>query len=65
MKHHVWMLVACLLPLLLILTLPSIGIQSNALLALLLVGCFAMHLLMMKGHGGDEKGEENNHDKQD
>jgi len=64
MKHHLWMLLACLL-LLLIFSLPSIGTQSNAWFALLLVGCFAMHLLMMKGHGSGGIGKENNHNEQD
>ena len=51
MKHHVGMMVACLLPMALIYSLPYLGIESGALLVLLLAGCVIVHLVMMKGHG--------------
>ncbi len=57
MKHQVWMLLACVLPLFLIFFLPAVGVGSSGLFALLLLGCFAVHFFMMRGHGpGDGKG---------
>lgn len=58
MKHHFWMLIACLVPLLLIFLLPAAGVGGSGLFALLLFGCFFMHLFMMRGHDhdGDKKG---------
>lgn len=60
MKHHVWMLLACLAPLLLIFALPALGVRSNGLFTLLVLACFVMHLFMLRGHirgrgkGGNE-----------
>jgi len=51
MKHHTWMLIACLLPLVLLLALPVVGVRSGGLSTLLIVACFAVRLLMMRGHG--------------
>lgn len=50
MKHHVWMLLACLAPLLLIFALPALGVRSNGLFTLLVLACFVMHLFMLRGH---------------
>lgn len=61
MKHHAGMLLACILPLLLVFALPSLGASSNGLFALLIIGCFAMHFFMMRGHGrGNGKGGDQN-----
>ena len=49
-KHSWWMMLACLGPLFLIFILPVLGVSGSALLFLLIVGCFAMHLFMMGGH---------------
>jgi hypothetical protein len=65
MKNHIWMLLACLLPLLLIFVLPAMGIQSSPIFSLLLVGCFVMHLFMMKGHGHGDNGKGDHHDEHD
>lgn len=51
MKNHYWMMLACILPLLLVFAFPALGVGSNGLFALLIFGCFAMHLFMMRGHG--------------
>lgn len=60
MKHHMWMLIACLLPLALLFALPAMGVLSGGLFTLLIVACFAVHLLMMRGHGhGTSNGGEN------
>lgn len=50
-SHSWWMMMACLGPLLLIFILPVLGVSGSALLFLFIVGCFAIHLLMMRGHG--------------
>lgn len=56
------MLLACVLPLLLIFLLPSLSVGTNGMsLLLLLVGCFVVHLFMMRRFGKhndqDEEGE--------
>ncbi len=49
MNRHVLMLMACIIPLLLIFLLPTFGIGSSGLsLLLLLIGCFIIHLLLMR-----------------
>lgn len=62
MKHHILMLAACLLPLALLLSLSSMGIESNVLFILLLIGCVAMHFWTMKGHGDGTKGKGDGHE---
>ena len=57
-KHHLWMLIACLLPLVLLFALPALGVRSDGLFTLLIVACFAMHLLMMRGHGNGGGGKD-------
>lgn len=61
MKHHIWMVLACILPLLLVFTLPAFSVSSNGLFALLIFGCFAMHLFMMRrrGHSNEKEGDKN------
>jgi hypothetical protein len=50
MKHSHWMLIACIVPLLLIFILPALGIGLGGWsLMLIMIACFAMHLLMMSG----------------
>lgn len=60
MRHHVWMLLACLAPLVVIFALPDLGVRSNGLYTLLVLACFVMHLFMLRGHirsrgKGDQK----------
>lgn len=55
-KHHIWMVVACVIPLLLFFALPTFGVRGNFSYLLLLVGCFAMHLFMSHGHDDNDKG---------
>ena len=59
MKNHILMLLACILPLLLIFLLPSLGVGTNGMsLLLLLVGCFVVHLLMMRRFGKNNAQDE-------
>ncbi len=62
MKHHILMLAACLLPLALLLSLSSMGIESNGFFLLLLIGCVAMHFWTMKGDGHRGKGKGDDHE---
>ncbi len=65
MKHHILMLIACVLPLLLIFLLPSWGIGTGGLsLLLLLAACFIVHLLMMGrlGKNDVQAGKGGSHD---
>lgn len=51
MNRHILLLMACLVPLLLFFLLPAFwwGISTSGLsLFLLLIGCFVIHLLMMR-----------------
>lgn len=65
MKRHILMLIACVLPLFLLFLLPTLGVGTSGVsLLLLLAGCFALHLLMMKGFGKSRKqaGKGESHD---
>lgn len=65
MKNHILMLLACVIPLILIFLLPSIGIGTSGLsLLLLLIGCFVVHLFMMRcfGKNSDQDKEGGTHD---
>ncbi len=66
-NHHIWMIVACVLPLLLIFFLPLFGAGSGELLFVFLILCFGGHLLMMgrhknHGNGDDESRKGDSHD---
>ncbi|MCF8052020.1 MAG: hypothetical protein K9L59_12335 [Desulfobacterales bacterium] len=49
-SHHIWMIIGCVLPLLLIFFLPLFGAGGGELLFVFIVLCFVLHLLMMGGH---------------
>lgn len=51
MKHTIWHLIGCLLPLLIIFLLPLLGIGQGFTLFVFIVLMFGCHLLMMRGHG--------------
>ncbi len=57
-KHHFWMMVACMLPLLLIFLLPVFQIKNSAVFLIIIVVIFIGHLFMMGRH----KGNSHNHD---
>ena len=61
-KHHIWMLILCLIPMLLIFTLPAA--RSNSLLFIVLMAlCCGSHLFMMKGlHHGTHDDSHKNHE---
>jgi hypothetical protein len=57
-NRHIWMIIACVLPLLLIFFLPLFGAGGGELLFVFLILCFGMHLLMMghhQNHGGGDR----------
>jgi hypothetical protein len=60
MKHHLLMIIGCVLPLILIFLLPLFGVESGALLFLFLILCFGLHLIMMArgGHKQDGNGKD-------
>ncbi len=60
MKHHLGMVICCLLPMALIFLLPLFGIRSGPLLFLFLILCFGLHLVMMAkgGHKHDGNGKD-------
>ncbi len=58
MSHSLKMLLGCLVPLLVIFTLPAFGVSSDATTLVFIVLMFGCHLFMMKGHGG---GHEHGH----
>lgn len=61
MKHHLWMIIGCVLPLILIFLLPLFGVGSGPLLFLFLILCFGLHLIIM-GRGGHKHDEKENKD---
>lgn len=53
-KNHIWMMVACFAPLLLIFILsPALGIDGIIGIFVIIILMFAFHLLMLKHHGGN------------
>lgn len=61
MKHHFWMIIGCILPLILIFLLPLFGVGSGFLLFVFLVLCFGLHLVMMT-RGGHKHGTNKQND---
>lgn len=51
MRHLIWHLIGCILPLLLIFLLPLFGVGEGVVLFVFIVLMFGCHLLMMQGHG--------------
>lgn len=59
MRNHALMhMLGCMVPLLLIMILPSFGVSSNVSYFIFIVLMFACHLFMLKGHGGGQDPEE-------
>ncbi len=63
-NHMLWMMLACTVPLLVILLLPLLGITGKYNALIFVIVMFAAHIWMMKGHNhkssgkkGDEKHE--------
>ncbi len=56
-KHLLWMLVGCGLPILLIFFAPAIGLNDNISLLIFIIAMFACHLLMPMHHHGGHKHE--------
>lgn len=52
MKHSIWMIIGCVLPLLLIFLLPVFGVRGDLILFIVVVLIFVMHFFMMGGHHG-------------
>lgn len=61
MKHTLWMLAGCLLPVLLIFILPAFGVSEGASLFVFIVLMFGCHLLMLRGHGSHGAGRDDPH----
>jgi hypothetical protein len=65
-NHHIWMIIGCVLPVLLIFFLPLFGAGVGELLFSFLILCFGAHLLMMgwlrkHENGDDESGKGGGH----
>ena len=52
MKHAIWMIVGCTLPLFLIFLAPALGLGSNLSLFIFIIVMFACHLFMPMHHRG-------------
>ena len=68
MKNHwLWMLLACVAPILLIFLLPFFGVTSDLTFAAFLVVFFVAHLFMMRGHSHSHSGhrQHQDHDQQE
>ncbi|VAX35870.1 hypothetical protein MNBD_UNCLBAC01-1057 [hydrothermal vent metagenome] len=56
MKNHALMhMLGCIIPLLLIMILPSFGVSSNVTYFIFIVLMFGCHLMMLKGHNHGEE----------
>lgn len=66
MRHTIWHLLGCILPVAVIFLLPLLGVSSGAVLFVFIVLMFGCHLLMMRGrrgHDGEAPREEGGHDR--
>lgn len=50
MKHAIWMVIGCVLPLLLIFLAPALGLGSNFSFFIFMLSMFACHLMMPMHH---------------
>jgi len=57
---HLWMIIGCILPLLLIFLAPALGLSSNTSLFIFIVIMFACHLLMPMHALGSHKYKQKN-----
>jgi hypothetical protein len=65
MKNHgLWMVVGCVLPVLLIFILPTLGVSNNVSIFIFILLMFGCHLFMMGGHRDHSKDEEREEHKQ-
>ena len=55
MRHDVWHLLGCILPIAAIFLLPLFGVSSSVALFVFIGLMFGCHLLMMRGHGGHDE----------
>ena len=60
MKHVLFMLLGCALPLLLIFLAPALGLGSNYSFFIFMVAMFACHLLMPMHHAGHHRSQQSN-----
>lgn len=51
---HLWMIIGCILPLLLIFLAPALGLSSQVSMFIFIVFMFACHLLMPMLHGSHD-----------
>ena len=58
MKHGIWMVAACVVPLLLIFVLPAGGVTGPLPILIGIVAMFGLHLLMMRKHHHDDRGDD-------
>lgn len=60
MKNHaLWHMLGCIVPLLVILILPSFGVSSNVSYFIFFVLMFGCHLMMLGGHNHDHEKKDN------
>jgi len=52
-NHSLWIIIGCTLPLLLIFVLPVFGVKGGSSLFIFIILMFGCHLLMMRGHHGN------------
>lgn len=61
-KHHFWMIIGCILPILLIFLLPVFNINSKEIIFFILILMFVGHFFMMGNH---HDGHSNKHNKEE
>ena len=60
MKHMLWMIIGCVLPLLFIFFAPALGLSSKTSMFIFIIAMFACHLLMpMHSHCNHKKKQQN------
>lgn len=57
-KHALWMLIGCVLPMMLIFLLPAFGVSNNVTMVIFIALMFACHLFMPGHHHHGGKADE-------
>ena len=60
-NHTLWMIIGCVVPMLLIFILPTLGVSNEVAFLIFIILMFGCHFLMLGHHHGEEEKDEKHH----
>ena len=61
-NHTLWMIIGCVVPMLLIFILPTLGVSNEVAFLIFIILMFGCHFLMLgHHHGGEDHDEKHDH----